>query len=266
MVLPRDQIGLGVVEEDEEVISLIRSEASRRRGVRLLGPATDPDRLLAEPHPPELLVVDPRVPGREPRSLLERLTVDFWPRIVLVTSETELAVSAFERGVVDFLVKPAGRERISQALDRALSRVRARQKEVRLRRFLRTVNGRPRPERATVARAHASPRFPGRLLLRETGRAFFVDTEDIEYIQSDGNYLRVHEGPRHHLVRGTMEEALGRLDPRRFVRIHRSTIVNIDHVRELVPDLKGRYVVRLGSGAELILSRGYRDEVLARAL
>ena len=91
-----------------------------------------------------------------------------------------------------------------------------------------------------------------------------METDRIRFIQSDGNYLRVYDDEGYHLARGTMTQVLKSLD-HRFVRIHRSTIVNIERVKEFVPDMKGRYLVRVEGGTELVLSRSYREDVLGGA-
>jgi len=104
---------------------------------------------------------------------------------------------------------------------------------------------------------------PRRLLIRSRGRISFVPVTDIEWIESAGNYLHLHIGESVHIMRGTMKDMEAQLDPREFLRIHRSTMVRIDRIRELKPWPTGEYVVLLQSGKELTLSRGYRSRVRA---
>ena len=108
--------------------------------------------------------------------------------------------------------------------------------------------------------------FRDRIMIKERGRVFFVELDQIRFIQSDGNYVRIYVGDDYHLARGTMAEVMEHLDSRRFVRIHRSTIAHVGWIQELRPDHQGRYEVILKDGTELVLSRTYRDEVLSRAL
>ena len=104
---------------------------------------------------------------------------------------------------------------------------------------------------------------PKRILVRSRGRVWFVPVNEIEWVQSAGNYLRLHAGDAVHVMRGTMKRLEAELDTREFLRIHRCTIVRIDRIRELKPWPTGEYVVRLRSGKELTLSRGYRGRIRA---
>ncbi|HEX2210685.1 MAG TPA: LytTR family DNA-binding domain-containing protein, partial [Longimicrobium sp.] len=118
---------------------------------------------------------------------------------------------------------------------------------------------------ARLAGAAAAPREPAhttRLLVKNGERMFFVPVEKIDWLEAEGNYVRLHCGREAHLVRGTLSGMEEQLDPRRFTRIHRSTIVNLDRVKEVRPWFAGDYLVKLHDGAELRLSRRYRDHLL----
>ncbi|HYM09120.1 MAG TPA: response regulator transcription factor [Bryobacterales bacterium] len=158
---------------------------------------------------------------------------------------------AFEVHAFDYLLKPFDRARFAITLERARTQLA----------YLR--NGR---QAASVSRllAEMRPRRqPPRFAIRTADRVFFVPMEDIEWVQAADNYVCLHVGPQTHALRETMSAMEERLDPERFVRIHRSTIVNVDRIKELRPYFHGEYLVVLHNGTELTLSRTYRDRVMA---
>jgi two-component system LytT family response regulator len=99
-------------------------------------------------------------------------------------------------------------------------------------------------------------------MIKSSGRVFFLRAEELDWIEADGNYLRVHVGRESHLIRETMNRLASKLDPDKFLRIHRSTLVNIERIKELQPLFSGDYVVILRDGKQLTLSRSYRDKLL----
>ena len=153
---------------------------------------------------------------------------------------------------VDYLLKPFDRARFDAALQRAKAQVRqarAGALDERLLDLLQTVqNRRPGPER---------------LIVKSGGRVYFVRIPDIDWIEAAGNYVRLHVGKEDHLLRESLSGLEGKLDAGRFVRIHRSTIVNIDRIRELQPAFHGYHVLLLRDGTELTLSRSFRDRLEA---
>jgi two-component system LytT family response regulator len=172
---------------------------------------------------------------------------------VFVTAYDAYAVRAFEEGALDYLLKPYDDARFAAALDRARTRVH----EQRLR-------GRRADLDARLEQLLADRAAPGpdgapldRLLIRDGARLTVLRAEAIDWVEAAGDYQVLHVGPKTHLLRETMGNLEGQLDPRRFVRIHRSTLVNLDRVRELKPYDHGDYLVRLHDGTELRLSRRY---------
>jgi two-component system, LytTR family, response regulator len=185
------------------------------------------------------------------------------PTIVFVTAYDEYALRAFEVHALDYLLKPFDKTRFAAALERGKAQVRLGQSggmEQRLMAFLRTVEDhRPSPRQP----------LPERLVVKSAGRVSFVRVEELDWIEAAGNYVRLHVAKEDHLLRETLSGLEAKLDPRRFVRIHRSTIVNIDRIRQLQPAFHGDYVVQLHDGTELTLSRSCRDkleEALGHAL
>ena len=157
---------------------------------------------------------------------------------------------AFEFHALDYLLKPFDRPRFLESLERAREAVRRRRSG-------------SLDERVTalLARLDAGDRHLRRLLVKTGTRTVLLRTEDVDWLESAANYVRVHVGRERHLLRETMTTLEHRLDPARFVRIHRSTIVNLDRVRELEPYFHGDWVVRLDHGTRLTLSRSYRDRL-----
>ncbi len=173
------------------------------------------------------------------------------PAIIFVTAYDEFALRAFEVNAVDYLLKPIEEHRFTEAVTRALDRARTADREPNqagLRALASDVQAR-RPLRRFVVRQHA--------------KAWFVRVEDVDWIDADGNYLRLHVGGRVHLVRGSMRWAEAQLDPEQFYRIHRSAIVNIDRVASMEPHARGEYLVAMRDGARLVTSRAHRDRLKA---
>lgn len=214
---------------------------------------------------PQLVFLDVQMPDMDGFEVLRRLETDELPAVIFVTAYDQYAIRAFEASAVDYLLKPYSPERFHQAVERALRWIgqdRGQDEERRLKRLL-----------AEMLKAQETPDGPdggaGRLdrfLVKRRGVGQFIKAADVDWIEADGNYVRLHVGPANHLVRGTISNCAERLDPRQFVRIHRRFIVNIDRVREIQPWFGGDYVVLLQDGRKLRLSRNFREEFRNRML
>jgi two-component system LytT family response regulator len=207
---------------------------------------------------PDLMFLDVQMPLLDGFGVLEALAAERPPAVVFVTAYDRYAVRAFETHALDYLLKPFDRSRFGQALDRARAQV-ERDHHAETSQQLR----------ALLADVHAARKPIDRLIIKTSGKVSFLRLGEIDYLEAAGNYVRVHVGNEVHLLRETMSHLESRLQSTRFVRIHRSTIVNLDCIRELQPAFHGDYVVILHSGTELTLSRGYRnkfEELLGTAL
>ena len=182
---------------------------------------------------PDLVFLDVRMPELDGFDVLAALNMDRLPIVVFVTAYDEYAIRAFEVNAVDYLLKPFDRDRFRRAVDRAKTQVRRGNR----------------------------PRYPERLVVKSTGRIVFVKTDEVDWIEAEGNYVQLHVGSNSHLLRMTIGSLEHHLDPAQFVRIHRSQIVNIDRIRELKPWWHGEYHVVLKDGTRLTLSRSYRDRL-----
>jgi two-component system LytT family response regulator len=199
---------------------------------------------------PDLLFLDVQMPEMSGFEVLEAVVGDKMPVVIFVTAYDHYAVKAFQVHALDYLLKSFDRERFSQAVQRAkaeIARGREHKFDERLVALLEDIQ-----------EQHGKPE---RLIVRSGGRIIFLRVEEIDWIEAADNYVCLHVGRESHLTRGTMASIEGRLDARKFLRIHRSTIVNLDRVRELAPLFHGDYAVRLRDGTELVLSRNYREKL-----
>lgn len=206
-------------------------------------------------HRPDLVFLDVQMPGIDGFGVLRELQHETLPYVVFVTAYDQYALRAFEVHALDYMLKPFNAERFGQALDRARATLARDDAGSFDRQRLRDM----------VSSITAQQREKQRLVVRSSGRVFFVRVDDIDWIEAEGNYVRLHMGTQSHLLRETMKGMESALDPSAFVRIHRSTIVNADRIRELQPLFHGEYAVILRDGTRLVASRG-PDNRLKRLL
>jgi two-component system LytT family response regulator len=231
----------------ERLVSLLAAEP----GVEVAGTASTGEEAVDQirQSSPDLVFLDLQMPGMDGFKVIETIGVDRMPPTVFVTAYDEYAIRAFDVQALDYLLKPFGRQRFQSALERArkhLERERKGAMAERLAQLLRT--GRP-PQIAEGTR----------LLIKAGGRVSFVDVDQIDWIEAEGNYVRLHAGDQVHMLRETMNRLIERIGAQRFFRIHRSRIVNITRVKELLIAGGGEYHVVLWNGTKIGLSRLYRD-------
>jgi two-component system LytT family response regulator len=200
----------------------------------------------------DLVFLDVQMPGLDGFALVERLPVGRRPALVFVTAHDAYAVKAFEVEAVDYLLKPFDRARFASALARARQRVYGRDTEL------------PANVRGVLERLAAEPRFIERFPVRRAGGIVLVAAADVEWIEAQGNYVGLHVGSDTHLVRRTISSLERHLDPRRFARVRRTAIVNLDRIVALRPWEKDDHVVVLRSGARIAASRGFKDQLEGR--
>lgn len=208
---------------------------------------------------PDLVFLDIRMPGLDGLALLDALAGGAPPVVVFVTAHDTYAVQAFERSAFDYLLKPFDQERFDRTMTRVRERVRT-QHEAEFGRRLRevlTAGGTPPAER------EPAPDRLTRFVVKEAGRVLFIPLEAADWLEAADNYVGVHAAGRTHLIHDSLASLEQRLDPRRFLRIHRSTIVAVDRIKELQPFTNGEFVVILHNGTRLKLSRSYRDRANA---
>ena len=204
-------------------------------------------------HQPHLVFLDVQMPQMSGFEVIEAVGSDKMPLVIFVTAYDQHALRAFQVRALDYLLKPFDRDRFKDALQRARGQLdRAASGDLGQRLLALVKDLRRDPPRAE------------RMVVKSGGRLFFLRTDEIDWVEASGNYVRLHVGPSSHLIRETMNAIEGRLDPEKFFRIHRSRIVNMERIQELQPWLNGEYAVLLRTGTRLTLSRGYREKLQER--
>ncbi len=249
-----------IVDDEPLAREGIRLRLAEEPDFQLVGEFGSAEEALASirREPPDVLILDIRMPEVDGFDLLEQAGLDAVPVVVFVTAYDEHALQAFSVRALDYLVKPFDDERFAEMLNRVRRRV-AELRDGELGRHVRRI----------ISKAAAGAPHPGgcvdRLPVKVKNRVTLVRTADIDWIEAARDYVRLHVGGERHLIRGTLTGLHEKLDPRQFVRIHRSAIVNIDRIAELHPFFHGEYVLILSTGRRLKVTRSYRDQ-LAMAL
>jgi two-component system, LytTR family, response regulator len=202
---------------------------------------------------PDLIFLDVQMPALDGFGVLEALGGERTPEVIFVTAHNEYAIQAFEVNALDYLLKPVDPERLNKAVERAKARLAQLTQDERFdSRF-----------RALVEDIKSGSKFVKRLTIKLTGRTILLPTDEIDWIETHGNYVKVHAGRESHLIRGTMQSLETKLDPEKFVRVHRSAIVNVEKIKEIYPRSNGDQDLVLQNGQKLMLSRNYRDNFFA---
>lgn len=221
---------------------------------------------------PDLVCLDVQMPELDGFGVLEELDGEQVPMVLFITAYDEHAQRAFDVHAVDYVLKPVDADRFRAAFERARTQRAHAVAAERLGELLATVRrladgsgaSESRGDTAAGGQANggaANGRYASRILVKQDGRMFFVKTTEIDWIEADRNYVRLHVGKVSHTIRERISHLEETLDPRLFARIHRSTIVNLNRVREMQQWFSGDYVVILEDGTRLRLSRHYRDRV-----
>jgi two-component system LytT family response regulator len=215
-------------------------------------------------HKPDLVFLDIQMPGFDGFSVVQGLMDVEPPLFVFVTAYSDHAIRAFEAQATDYLMKPVEESRLADTLDRVRQRLSERQsagEAEKLKEVLAEHAPEAAAEMADGGDAVNASRFEKMINIKDRGQIFRVDVDTIERIDAAGDYMCIYTGDNTLILRETMKDLEKRLDPRRFQRIHRSTIVNLDLVKEVKPHTNGECFLVLGSGANVKVSRSYRDVV-----
>jgi two-component system, LytTR family, response regulator len=251
-----------VIVDDEPLgRDLVRNMLAAHSEFRIAAECGDGEKALAEikRHKPHVVFLDIKMPRLDGMTLLQRIEPEHRPLIVFITAHDAYAIKAFEAHAFDYLLKPFDQERFDETVAR-IRRQLQQVEEAKLGKSVRTLL-------AGVAPAAGNPPAKSstdRIVIRESGRVLFVDVQDIEWLEASGNYVALHvTSGKTHLVHDTMTNLEAKLDRIVFVRIHRSTMVNVKCIRELQPHFNGEYVVILKDNSRLKLSRGFLDTAKA---
>ncbi len=256
-----DLLRVMIVDDEAPAREGLRLRLRKEPDVAIIGEYADAATALAEIRrdPPDVLFLDIEMPGLNGFALLESAGEVLPPAVVFVTAHDAHAVKAFDVRALDYLLKPVEQARLREALERAREYWENR-KKAELADRVKSIVGDTGSASAPVSGAQsASIRIP----IRRDGTIQFVNSAEIDWVDAAGDSVRLHVGKATHALRKSMGEMLAMLDDRQFVRIHRSTIVNVARVKELQPWFHGEYVVVLHDGTRLKLSRGHKDNLAA---
>jgi two-component system LytT family response regulator len=200
---------------------------------------------------PDLVFLDVQMPEMNGFEVLKTVGAENIPAVVFATAYDQFAIRAFEVHALDYLLKPFNKDRFRRAVRHAREKIRhsrAGRVDDKLLALLQNIQD--------------GQKYIERLVVKSSGRVYFLKTDEIDWVEASGNYVSLHAGRETHLLRDTMNNLEGKLDPNAFLRIHRSRLINIDRIKELHPLFNGDYTVVLRDGTELTMSRTYRDRLL----
>jgi len=246
---------------------IVDDEPLARTGVRQLVDPVDDVTIVAEAadgpeavqqireHDPDLVFLDVQMPEMSGLDVVRDVGVNEMPLTIFVTAYDEYAIEAFDAHALDYLLKPVDEGRFEEALDRVRTQLRRADREA-LDDRLRAVLDKYTAEDNADADLE-------RFTVRTHNRIYFVEVDDVQWIESEGDYVALHDGEEKHLIRATMKDLENRLSDHPFLRIHRSYIVNTEYIEELRPLDHGTFRIIMSSGTPLKTSRGYRENVEA---
>jgi two-component system, LytTR family, response regulator len=248
----KDRIRAIIVDDEPLAREGVRLHLESEPDIDVIGEAGNGEEAvsLIETVRPDLLFLDVQMPGLDGFGVLEALGAAHMPVTIFTTAYDQFAMRAFDAHAIDYVLKPYDPERFRKAIERArmhLAGRRRAQMDDRLDSLLDEL--------------HTRNQFLERLVVRSGGRILILRVADVDWVEAASNYVRLHAGGKEYLLRETMTALEAKLDPADFVRIHRSTIVRVDRIRELEPLFQGDFVVILEDGTRLTSSRGYREKL-----
>jgi two-component system LytT family response regulator len=252
--LPTDTLVRTVIADDErlarqKLLILLESEPT----VKVLAECQDGRQTVSAIRTlrPDMLLLDIQMPDLDGFQVLKEIPAEEMPVVIFTTAYDQYAIRAFESNALDYLLKPFDQERLHHAVERARAELRKSRDHEITHRILNLLS-------QVRSGTPAATEVDRRLVIKANGRVVFLDLDNIEWVEAAANYVRLNVGKESYLFRETISRVSERLDASHFVRIHRSTIVNVRKIKELIPVNSGEYVVVLKSGRELSCSRGYR--------
>ena len=249
-----------VVDDEPLARAMIREMLESDSEVEIVGECTNGREAVEaiKASAPHIVFLDIQMPEIGGFEVLESLDPSAHPYVIFVTAYDQYAVRAFEVHALDYLLKPFDRERFEGAWQRAKSQIK-----------LDRTSRRDQDIIALLEELKAGPRYLERLVIKNGGRVFFLHVQDVHCIEAEGNYVRVYDNQKGYLLRETISSLEEQLDPKQFLRIHRSAIVKIDRIKEMQPWFHGEYRIIMENGKQLALSRNYRanlQEAVGNAL
>lgn len=210
---------------------------------------------------PDLIFLDIQMPEMDGFDVLAKVGAEQIQAIVFVTAFDRYALKAFEVHALDYLLKPFDDARFQSALEQAKSHIKQEEISKVSGKLLALLEDRANKKEDRINRREP---YLTRLMVKLASRVILLKVSEIDWIEADGNYAKLHVGPKSHLLREKMHDLEAQLNPQKFVRIHRSIIVNLDRIKEMQPHFNGDYVVVLEDGVQLRLSRSRREHLETR--
>lgn len=261
----RDEPLTAIIIDDEPLArDCIRVALDRVGDVRIVAECGDGGTAIAaiERHGPDLVFLDVQMPDVDGFGVVERIGIDNMPAVVFVTAYDAHALRAFEVNALDYVLKPFDDARLAGAVERARARLRLERESDFGRRLAALLSMVRAPGSAGPASPLADEGYVTRLTVRTDDRVHLVPVRDVDWFEGAGNYVRLHVGTKELRIRLSLTALLARLDPAQFVRVHRSTIVNVERIREVQPWFGGDYLIILTGGQQLRVSRTYAPQLL----
>lgn len=241
-----------IIDDELPARKKIRTFLADKPTIEIIGEASNGLEAvnLIEELRPDLIFLDIQMPGLTGFEVLQALDKTIMPAIIFTTAYDEYAVKAFEVNALDYLLKPFDEERFQKALERVNKQ--------------NTQNNQYNQLTNLLLELKKQPNYLQRLLIKTAGKIIFIKTDEIDWIEAEEKYVQIHVGKDKYLYRETMNALEQQLNPEIFVRVHRSYIVRIDFIKELVPWSHGDYLLILQDKTELNLGRNYRDKFLGK--
>jgi two-component system LytT family response regulator len=239
-----------IVDDEPLARERIRTLLAPERDIEVVGECANGNDALAalKQKSPDLLFLDVQMPGMGGFEVLRALEPERMPLVIFVTAYDQHALKAFEVHALDYLLKPFKQARFRQTLQRARELLANREAAAASKSLL-----------ALLGQVQPAPEHLARIPVRNGDRVVFVRTTQIDYIEAAGKYVVLHAGKENHVVRETITALEQKLDPKKFLRVSRSTLVNVDQIKELQPLFKGEHAILLQNGKQVTMTRGVRE-------
>jgi two-component system LytT family response regulator len=255
-----------IVDDEPLALKLLRTVLSEITDVEIVAECSNGKQAVeaATKLQPELIFLDIQMPGMNGFDVIKSLQTDIMPMVVFVTAYDQYAVDAFDLHAVDYVLKPLDSERIARSVDRAIDRLKNdvdRSFKSPLIGAIEEISERASKEKTDETVNNLPDGMKRKLLVRDSGVVKVIPFDDIDWVDAAGDYMCVHAVGETHVIRSTLRDLMTKLDDNLFVRIHRSTIVNVERVVSVTPLQKGGSLLHLTQGESLKVSRNYRDSI-----